>query len=448
MIVKNMEHIKSKYKQGTTLVIITIAVTAFALNYLLGTFLARKMGSTYYGEYALAVQVLLLIAFITLLGTSISDKQYLANFLSKNKQEMVIDYIRWNISLLRFSYLICWLIATASLITMLVLHYYGVRDIHKYNLVVYMFWIGPLFASILLLCSYLLANKNYILSSFLQQIILTVCYLVYFFIAFELWPHDIDNLKIVLVFFLTSTTTFGLCLYLTIKKIRSIKEVKLWETLFKKMQQRNEWLVTSIRLDIVYLVYYLLTTSMFFLLQYILHAQKYTGYFSACFTISTMLWIIASSISLPFQPIISTLIETPAGREQLQTKINKANFLATLLFVITITALVLFSDKILLLFGQDFIVAKHTLYVLMAATVACGAFIIGQMILSYGGFSKQIMIYRIITYLVTIGLGIPLTYTFGMIGMAISYLLAMLTGLILIAIKVRCATGIRMLTFI
>ncbi len=432
----------------STPIAIVIMLIGFACNYLLGIFLAQTLGARHYGEYSLAAQILKLVAFIALLGTAMSDKQYLANFLRQKNEADVLIYIRWNLKLIRVTYTICWLVALASFLTMIILHYYGVHDIRKYNLAVYMLWISPLAASIFLLCSYLLANNNFLWSSFLQNILINASYLIYFYIAFKLWPNNIDNIKIILVFFVSSCSVLIICWYLTYKKISLLKEISLRDVFYNKMERHADWLKTSIRLAISNITYYLTTTLIFFLLQIILHHQESIAYYSACLTICAVIWILGTAIALPFQPIISTLMQTADGKNTLQRKINRANLLALILFSLISLLIISYSGKILLLFGPDFIAATTTLNILLAATLFNTMFIIGQLILSYSGYSKEVMVYRLITFFVTIILGVLLTFYYGINGMAAAFLIAMLLGLVLITVTVRVKTAIRVLTVI
>ena len=438
----------SKKETTAVPIIIFLMIGSYLVSYLLKVYLARQMGSEFYGEYALALQVLLLVSFLTLLGTNAAGTRFLAIFLHDHQDSDTLAFITWNIKFIRHTFIACWVIGIIAFIVMLIFHFTGAHHIDKYHLVIYMFWVAPLSASVSLLCSYLLANNNFLISSFLQGLALNSIFFIYFLITFKLWPNEISNTKIIAVLSAGTVTIAFVCLRLVINKIAALRKLDLKDILLGKISNNPLWFHTSMKLVVSQLTFFVMITSMYLILQFILKDQSQLGFFSASLTIAGVLYVIATAICTPIQPLISHLMTSEQGRSELQHKINNTNLLIMMIIAPLTLLIIYFSSTLLNHFGHAFISAKPTCIILViGAFIHCFA-LLGQMILSYAGFAKELMYIKILGLVLTIITGILGTIYFGLIGMAYAYLLYIIVVQIFVTVTCFKKAHVRILTLI
>lgn len=424
--------------------IILLTLIAYLITYILRSYLANKLGSNFYGEYAIAWQVLVLIGFIALLGTNTAGTRYLANFLHLHKDVDALSYIKWNIKFIRGTFITCWAIGVLSFITMLFLHIFHVHDIREHHLIFYMFWIAPAYASIFLLTNYLLANNNFILSTFLQGTLLNLIFLVCFFCAFHIWPNHFTKFEVSLVLFVSTVTVAFICFIVVVNKIKLVKQLNIRDLLLGKNANQPLWRNTSYKLAITQLSFFVMTACVLFILQVVLHSNRKVGYFSAGITISTILFVVGFAITVPLRPLISSLCASKSGKNALQAKVNFANLLFVIFLVPLMIMLIIFSRQLLNHFGADFVQAQPTCIILILSEFVFSFTLIGQAILSYSGYAKVVMVTKLITVALALIGGIFATIFFGLKGMAYTTLVFSSVNLLLISyfcqqkLSIRC----------
>lgn len=436
-------------KENTAIpVTIFLMVGSYLISYVLKSYLARHLGSEFYGEYALALQILYLVSIFALLGTNAAGTRFLSKFLHNNKDVDTLSFVTWNIKFIRLTFIACWLLGILAFIIMWYLHSSGVHHIDKYHLVFYMFWVAPLSASVSLLCSYLLANNNFVLSSFLQGVVLNSVFFIYFLITFKLWPQDISKTKIITVLIAGTATVASVCLYLVINKIKALKKLDIKDILLGKITNNPLWLHTSMKLVVSQMTFFVMITCIFLTLQVLLNNQSQVGFFSASLTISGILYVIGLAITIPLKPLISSLTTSEKGKHELQHKINRTNILILAIIMPLAVLIILFSTNLLNHFGHGFSAAKSTCIILaIGAFIHCFA-LIGQMTLSYTGYAKELMQIKLLGMVTTVITGIIGTLWLGLVGMAYAYLLYILLVQVLVTAHCYKKSGLRILTII
>lgn len=422
----------NKQEQKAPLIIL-LTLSAYVLTYILRSYLANHLGSNFYGEYALAWQVLVLLGFVALLGTNTAGTRYLAKFLHLHKDVDALTYIKWNIKFVRRTFIGCWAIGMLFFVVILLLHIFHIHDIREHRLVTYMFWIAPLYASIFLLASYLLANNNFILSTFLQGVLLNLVFLIAFFLAFHIWPNHFTKIDVSLVLLVSTFIVAVICLFFVIKKIKAIKQLDIADILFGKIENHPLWRNTSYKLAVTQLSFFVMTACVFFILQIVLHSHKQVGYFSAGLTISTIIFVAGFAITVPLRPLISSLCASKSGKDALQRKVNFANIIFVVVLVPLTLLLLFYSKELLHHFGSDFTQARPSCIILIFSEFVFSFTLIGQAILSYSGYAKDVMIIKIITVVLALFGGTVATLFLGLIGMAYTYLVFSSINLLLVS---------------
>ena len=426
--------------------IIALTLISYALSYLLQSYLAKQLGSNFYGEYTLAWQTLVLLGVLALLGSNTASTRYLASFLQLHQNVDALSYIKWNIQFVRRSFLICWAIGILFFVSMLLLHVFHVHDLKQYHLIIYMFWVAPLLASIYLLSSFLLANNNFILSTILQGVLFNLVFLICFFVAFHLWSPHFSSFKISLVLMTSLLMLTIMCLICVIRKIQTITQIKVSDILFGKIEKHPDWRSTSYKLAVTQLSFFVMTACVFFILQAVLKSHQQVGYFSAGVTISTILFVVGFAITVPLRPLISSLCSSTDGKTDLQHKVNVANLIFVLVLTPLMILLLLFSKLLLTHFGNDFVAALPSCIILIFSEFVFSFTLIGQAILSYSGYANDVMVIKLVTVSAALIGGVFATIFFGLVGMAYATLAFSSINLLLVCFFCRKRLALRSLS--
>jgi hypothetical protein len=86
-----------------------------------------------------------------------------------NERATATTYLAWNIKLLGITFLIAFILATASFSLMLALHYLNIQDLNRYYLAAYILWLVPFAAIGTLMASFVLTSNRILLSSFYKS---------------------------------------------------------------------------------------------------------------------------------------------------------------------------------------------------------------------------------------------------------------------------------------
>ncbi len=136
-----------------------VAVVGFLVQYGLNVYLARHLSAEIYGDYTIAIKSLGILVSLALFGTDMGSQCFLSKYLRAHQAISAEHYIAWNIKLISISFLFARLLALISFTVMIGLHFFGVKDIHQYPMVIFVLWVTPFAAAFQLLSNFLLSEE-------------------------------------------------------------------------------------------------------------------------------------------------------------------------------------------------------------------------------------------------------------------------------------------------
>lgn len=416
--------IQKIHQDTTSFYLILFSLLGYIATYVFNLVLAHELNPIRLGECNLALRILDILATLSLLGTNVASKRFLAKFLSKTDNFNIRDFIQWNLKLVIKAFILCVIVAIGSYVILHVLHLWGLHNIKTYHMSIYMLWISPLAALFLLLNSYLLCANQVILSNLLSNL-RTILLIIFFLIMSLFLDLNEYSINIISVFFLSFIILLlmeMICINLYYPQL--LLHLKSAFTLSTN-QVHEEWLNVSLRMGINSILFLILTASDLFIIQIVDPNKSDVGYYAVCLTIASVIFIIPKNLQSVLKPLVSSLTDHPDGLNKLQDKIKSINRYSFWIILILSLGIIMFSDSLLLHFGEAYLQAKPCLILLAIAFMIAGYSQAATTVIAFSGHESLLLKISIYEILVLIILGIPLTYLFSINGTAIATLGAM-----------------------
>jgi O-antigen/teichoic acid export membrane protein len=429
-----------------------IAIFSRFIKYAFNVLLARGLAdrTDLYGDFSIGLNTVQIIAFILLLGSSMSSIVFLGKYINLKEVKQAISYTRWNlriVSAISFAFL---LFFGFIIIIITGLHLFNIHAFEKHSLVVHMICFAPFFAISSLLSSYLLSNKHpywynfFMNGSFYLLGSLMLLANIYFFkisIASKesLWLFSLSLLGIimgwsVIVAFIKMPNILipSLSFFIVKLKYDSIK--------------KSKWFQVSSNLIMQQILVGLLITINLYIVEFVAIDETSTGKYSAIITVGTMSYFLGLTLCQLLAPDISTLI-SKKEKGTLQKLVNNIN-LGTLLITLAMTiAFCFFSKEILGTFGKNYMDVESP-FIIYSVIMFFGAITrFPGIITGFSNNDKYVTKIGTLEILILIVSGIPLTYFFGLTGAAISFGVVIVFDTIAFTKIVREKVKIKPLTF-
>src|SRR3990167_8459949 len=391
----------------TSLILLLIGIFGYLFKFLFNMFLARHLGSVLYGDFSVAFRIFRVASVFMVFGTNSSAKRFFSKYIKTNQSTTASQYLIWNLRIILISSFAFLILLFLFTMIIFVLHIVHIHDIKKFHLAIYMLWIAPIGAISSLLTSYLLCNNNIYWSAFFKTI---GKYMIGFFL---LMPT---------IFFMGKTLNNN-TLWLLILSIFIILVIAEWililtkmSTLFKtsieKLFQKSSVAIQEKKEDVV-------------------------GFYGAALTISGVLWVTKQSVFQFVSPQISTFIDSRAGKNKLQSLVNKTQLFNLFINLIITACIIFYTTPILQSFGPDFLQTKITLWILLGAGMIATINTAAPKLLAYSGFEKYLIYSGVVEFLVMLIFGCIFIYIWSINGAALATLLSLLIRLIITSVIVQ-----------
>jgi len=362
------------------------------------------------------------------MGTATSTQVFLGKYLFGKyllnpKHRHAKRYVAWNLHFLKYSLLCSIVLAVVAFIIMHSLHFLGYRVIDDYHLSVYMLWVVPIAALCFLLSSYLLANRHVVISFLFKGFVNNLWLLIFFCVVFYFLEADItENWLVALVlaaFFLTLLIELVL-LKITMPFLYQIE-------VFKKTGLswfEKHWMSSSLRLIVNNVLLSFVCALDIIIIAVIRSEDNSVGYYAAASIIALMIWVIPQGIYQLLKIDVSALLLTKKGRDQIQKRVNRTNYVALTIAFALFLLFILEPNTLLAHFGNAYLTAKPTLFVLcmMSLMGLLGEAAIVLMIYSHN--EKKLLNITIVELFILLIFGSMAAYFYGNVGMAFVTLFA------------------------
>ncbi|HJO95771.1 MAG TPA: hypothetical protein QF753_20415 [Victivallales bacterium] len=407
-----------------------LSIISYLLKYFLNAFISSQLPTSLYGAFGITIRTLLLLSLILLLGTNSSAIKYLSKYISKKHKKHMYSFMAWNLKVILRTFKICFLLIFTFYILIFILNALGIAEYDFYYNILYSLWIVPIAALSILLASYLLCNKWTVLYFLLNKIASSFFLIILFAIAIYILKIKLTYFTILIVIFISVIMILTIEIILVNKMFRKNDINIRYKMGNQALLIRPEWKTESIKFISTQIVVLLIATTSLYIVKFTNSNKDLVGYYTAILIISNMIWIIPSSLSLLIKPKVN-LLTSYNKFKKFQLIINTVNKLNSTILIILYILIIIFGDKLLGSFGSKF------KFYYIPLLIQSGAFLLGSLVnpaeqtLTYCNLKKEIRvnIYELSSLII---LGIPMTYVFGITGIAIAALISISIKAILV----------------
>lgn len=434
-----MSKLLSFYRHNRVLMIITLlGLINYAIKFSLNAFLIHHLGEALYGDFSLGFRMLLILSGVILMGSGITSKRYLQQYLVERDTTLLTQYLNWNLTLVkRMSFLCLGVFALLTLILFL-LHFTQLHSLFEYHFIMYFTWFSPLAAIAGLLASYFGASQQIIKSIIFRDLLSYFFMFILFFACVYLLDWKLHSIVIINVIFFTYTLV--IIIEMGIMK-QSLP--KLYQQLPKGQAQdspshKKEWSQLSRRLFMSSIFLQIADVVAMLILEFFAPNEADLGLFSAIIVLYGLFWAINLSIGHFFVPKIAPLVR----ENKIPTLIDLYRRVFRLKLWMMLPALILFIGfihPILGLFSPKLQAVWHYPIILaIASTFSCLlsptkfiANLTGQALLNLRLNQAEILILLLI--------GIPAVYFYGLGGMVWVYTFNIVSKSLIVGIRINQA---------
>ncbi len=416
------QHLISLFRKNETIIyLLLLAVFGYASQYIFNLILTHYLTPSLFGDFNLALRVLTILTALSLLGTNSSSKRFLSDYLHNRREQTLGHYIKWNIRIIRISFVICVVIAIVAYTTMHMLHIWHVKDIRTYHLSIYMLWLAPLASILSLLNAYLLCANypvNYAIVANSNNFLSMIFFLV--LVAFYK-VEDIHSLSLLIVLALGLLLLVLIDIYFIMRKSPYLFG-HILRAISTKESAKIEpaWYSVSIRLAINGLFTAFLFSLDIVILKLISPYPESAGLYAATLTIAGALLVIPVNIYIPVKAHVTRLITTDEGTKSLEQTLKASNQIAFGITIVLALIILIYSKSLLHHFGAGYVQADAALKILVVGVVANAFAQPAVNILPYSGQEMALLFSTGRSLLATVVLGAILTYFYDITGIAIA----------------------------
>lgn len=428
----------------TSLILFFIGLFGYAFNFLFNALLAKHINSILFGEFSVAFRTLNLVSVVMLMGSLGGTKRFYSQYIKQGMLKKASRYIAWNIRL--FLLASCFLFFVLLLFTIVIfwLHLIHVRDIREYHLVVHFLWLAPINAVALLISAYLICDRDIYLGTFFDA---SGFYLFGIAIlGLTIYGlHATLHREMLLIFVLCILIFMVLIeLFILINRIPVLLRSG-FASVFNGRGRNlfsTRWWVVSKRLILNQIIYFLIRSADLFLLAIISPDKKIVGYYAAALTMVGVFQVTQTSLFQLPTSFFSALLMHQSDRPRLQSLINKANLTNIMLHGLLVIGMWVGSEKLLSLFGAEFVAIKTPLLILLGGVMISVITAPAARLLAYSGNELRLVYITIIEMVIMLFGGWWLIASYGAIGAAWAVVLTSLFRAIVSVYYVRKQLGI------
>ncbi len=395
-----------------------IAVINYSIKYALNAYLANHLAPRTYGDFTIALKMLMVAASLTLLGSDISAKRFLSQYLSRQDASSAVQFIAWNLKLL-------WR-CSAAVIIILLLFIVALYQFHlqqdswfeTHHLVIHILWLTPLLSVSVLLTSFLLCNQNYYLSGLTGRVlkyILLVSFVVGASTIFDLKLSNENLFYLVLgAFFILVLMQLLSAFFVMPANMRLAAK----EALHLTNPEREEWIKTSLNLALNNIIFNLVCVIDLAVVELVGHDEDMVGHYSAVLVIAGIIWLFSNSMGNYLKPKVRYLLSNKKIKE-MQQVINQTNMVSIAVCFFMALAVIVFSDPLLKSFSDPYRIAGKPLIILAVCYFLGGLSRSAVTLLAFSKNERVLLVVSTIELIASALACLVGTLYFGLLGTAV-----------------------------
>ncbi len=410
-------------------ILISISMLAYYLQYLLNIILSRHLTADIYGDYGVAMSIMILLSSVILFGSNQSAKRFVPMYKEQKNQEKLRSFVFWNLKTI-FMALIAF--SVFILFATLILHCLKVIHILKHHLLVYALFISPAVAISTLTLDYLLSIDLIITSNILSRILRNGLFILFFSLAnyilgITFFTSMIISVIWLIVFFLISYIGILIVIFRHPEILINARRI-FHENLF---DDKKVWIKTSISLFIAGVVFNMGSYISLYVVEIICPNEDYVGFYTAILSICAIFFLLPSCTSNYALPHIGKMFESKNAQMLLQSKINTVNSCNFFIVLFLNLVIIFYGKSILGTFGAIYQQAYIPLVISVIGFSIEAIFSLQGSSLSYSGYEKLVVIVLSVKFAVIMIFGFWLAYCFGVVGISIATTMASIVSTII-----------------
>lgn len=374
-IAKDTRLILSLFK--THAVVLLLIITSYLATYILNVFLANLLDPAGYGTISVVFQLLAFFSPFALLGTELSVLRFLPEYIQQERYDYVAGFVRWSLKTFVMTSITILLLGGSLVCFLSILSDLHLIGFDKYNIVIYAFWLIPLFAFVVYLTNVFQALRRYFLSAsfggfgLTLLIILVTTLLIAFFDNTWIGNYE-KRFSILLCIGIASILVIiGQCLM-----IRRFLPENFFS--IKPKYHAHKWLRNSYEMMSSTIVFASLSAIDIMMLSFLGKNGEQVGHFAALFVITSSVVIFSTAVDTIINPLIAPSMKEKDGHTHLQSILHILNIFKVIPTVLLSLVIILFGRELLAHFGPGFTEAYPALQVMLVG------FVIGQFLNSSG----------------------------------------------------------------
>ena len=358
-LTKDVKLISSILKDHT--VILVIIILSYIATYVLNLYLANILKPRLYGDIAIVFQLLLFSMPFALLGTEMSMMHYLPKYFEEKAYPLASGFLRWNLRLFIWTTIAVLGLGFVGAIIATIFDALGHHSFDEYHIVIFSFWLVPLYALIVLLATVLQSLHKTYLSAIFRGFAVTFLILLniaLFLRIFEsTWIGDYRRPEsIVLCMAIAYVLIIIAQIFIVYRKLP--KEVFT----AKPHYQNKRWTLHSVEMLGSAIGYTALGAIQIMMLEFFHVSEDAVGYFAAILVIASSLMVFGLAVDTLVNPLISAIIHK--NKTHLQSIIDIVNIFKLAPAILLFIVIIIFGHSLLRHFGKSFVEVYPDLLVL------------------------------------------------------------------------------------
>ena len=357
-------------------IVLVLIIFSYFAAYGLNVFLANTLGVDVYGQISLVMQILVFSTPFALLGTELSAMRFIPQYVENKQYNLISGFGRWSVQVFGWASMIILFVGAILLSYSMILDDLNILIFDKFHVIVYSFWLIPIFAFMVLQTSVLQALRNYYLASSFGGFALSVAIVMVasFLIAWldNTWIGAYEKRFSMLICIGLASAIIIIAQYFAIRR-------NLPENIYTIKPKYNikEWLKNSYQMMSSTIVFGALSAIDIMMIEFLSPVKTDVAYFAAIIVIVSSVVVFSAAVDMIVNPLISPAFEKKK-MSHLQSILHIMNLFKMVPTTLISIAIVIWGKELLEHFGHGFSEAYPSLMVVLFG------FVVGQCLTSSG----------------------------------------------------------------
>jgi O-antigen/teichoic acid export membrane protein len=392
-----------------SLMMFMLALLNYALMYAANIFLARALSVDDFDDYSVALSIVTILSTLATLGLEKYALRAISLFRDREDWSKFRGFWVFSLRTISGFSLLLVVLLVIGLEVMLALHN---ADYHI-AIVIYACFL-PVMAVTFFLVEVIAAHGAHILSMVIYRLFLPLVYVV---LMVVLSYHQVTLTAIYAVL------CFGFAWVLTLIVIWIAANMLISPLVTKAptLEYGKKWLRRSLPLVFSSLMMTIMTSSGVVILEILYTSGIEVAIYAIAAQTGGFISLVGTSTNRYYLPMMVIMVDR---RDKLSLgRVMKQRTLALGgLVLIILSILVFFGQKILSLFGPDFIAGYHTVLIISIGASVSALFADIPYYLQFMGFHRSVLTLTLVATVLMVVLGIVLGAKYGAIGVAFAYM--------------------------